>query len=72
MANFEYGVSDDGTTEFVVFHEDPTKTRGSSLHPKKRDGIPKMFATGGKRCPVKLYNLYISKRPEKLKKTGRF
>ena len=72
MANFEYGTSDDGPTEFVVFHEDPTKTRGSGLHPKKRDGLPKMFATGGKRCPVKLYNLYISKQPEHLKKTGRF
>ena len=31
-----------------------------------------MFATGGKKCIVKSYNLYVSKRPEELKKTGRF
>ena len=32
----------------------------------------KMWATGGDRCPVALFNLYVSKRPPLLKRSDRF
>ena len=31
---------------YIEFHENPTKTRGSGLHPKTRVSVPKMFAIG--------------------------
>ena len=31
-----------------------------------------MFATGGERCPVALFDFYVSKRPVNLRNTGRF
>ena len=71
MENFFVDVSDDNQL-FKEFHEDPTKTRGSGLHPTERSAVPKMFATGGLRCPVRLFQLYMSKRPADLEMTGPF
>ena len=31
-----------------------------------------MFAVGGERCPVTLFKMYLSKRPDDLKNSGRF
>ena len=71
MENFFVDVSDDNQI-FIEFHEDPTKTRGSGLRPTERSAVPKMFATGGLRCPVRLFQLYMSKRPDDLEMTGPF
>ena len=71
MDNFKFHKADDGS-EYITFHEDPTKTRGSGLHPKKRLATPKMFETGGKRCPVRIFKFYLSKRPESLRSSGPF
>ena len=71
MEFFWAGRSDDGDV-FIEFHEDPTKTRGSGLQPGRRPALPKMFATGDERCPVRLFQLFMSKRPVELRATGPF
>jgi len=55
-----------------VFPESPTKTRQGGLRVQPQLTTPRMFATGEKRCPVALFKQYREKRPEELKKTGRF
>ena len=57
---------------YIEFVEDPTKTRNGGLRGKQRATNPKMFGTGGSRCPVKLFELYLEKRPDELKNKGRF
>ena len=59
--------TDDNDTEFMTYEENPTKTR------KKRRVIqPKMFATGGQRCPVKLFKTFLEQRPEEMQDSGPF
>ena len=43
---------DDQGTEQVTFEENAAKTRQGGLRKKRRAIQPKMFATGGPRCPV--------------------
>ena len=50
---FSFCVDDIGT-EYVTFKENPTKTRQGRLNTKHRSVLPKMFTTGGQRCPVRL------------------
>ena len=69
--NFNRRTTDDGR-QCIEFLEDPTKCRGKGLHPNFRVTPPKMVATGCERCPVKLFDLYMSKRPEHMKTSGRF
>ena len=45
---------DDDGQEYVEFAEGLTKTRGD-YQKKSQDFSPKMFATGGERCPVSLF-----------------
>ena len=56
------------TVKNTEFLEDPTKTRYKGLHHKPRVTNPKMFAIGGERCPVELFEL---KRPKALLDNGR-
>ena len=42
----------------------PTKTRQGGLKMKRRDFQPKMFATGGPRCPIQFFKTYLAHRPE--------
>ena len=63
---------DDDGQEYVEFAEGLTKTRGGGLSKKSRDFSPKMFATGGERCPVSLFKEYLSRRPQQMKTTGPF
>ena len=58
--------------EYIEFLEDPTKTRQGGLRPNQRATNPKIFATGGERCSVRLFKMYLSKRPDDLKNFGRF
>ena len=62
---------DDGL-EFVEFAEGPTKTRPGGLNAKPRQFQPKMFHTGGERCPVALFRQYINRRPRNLRASGPF
>ena len=63
---------DDDGNEFLTFAEGLTKTRQGGLSVKPRLVIPKMFATEGERCPVKLFKLYLEKRPKEMKTSGPF
>ena len=71
MENFRRKIDENGNTYIEIF-EDPTKTRQSGLHPNMRVTNTKMFATGGPRCPVKLFDTYVAHRPDILRKSGRF
>ena len=63
---------DDENNEYVTFSEGVTKTRQGGTRQKQRNVVPKMFATGGERCPIQLYREFISRRPEELKTSGPF
>ena len=71
VSQFKRRLTDDGK-RCIEFHEDLTKTRGSGLNFKPRPTPPKMVEKPGPRCPVTLFELYISKRPEIVKNSGRF
>ena len=71
VEDFSFCVDDSGT-EYITFKENPTKTRQGGLNTKHRSVLPKMFATGGQRCPVELLKQYLSKRPQELREKGPF
>ncbi|KAL9954446.1 hypothetical protein ACROYT_G041987 [Oculina patagonica] len=71
VEDFSFCVHDSGT-EYVTFKENPTKTRQGGLNTKHRSVLPKMFATGGQRCPVELLKQYLSRRPQELREKGFF
>ena len=61
---------EDGT-EVVEFREGLTKTRSGGLTIRRRTTPQAMFSTdGGKSDPVRLFKLWLSKRPEGMKNTG--
>ena len=71
LEDFRIMKGDDGL-EFVEFTEGPTKTRPGGLNAKPRQFQPKMFQTGGEKCPVALFRQYISHRPPNLRTSGPF
>ena len=71
LEDFRIMTGDDGL-EFVEFAEGPTKARPGGLNAKPRQFQPKMFQTGGERCPVALFRQYISRRPPNLRTSGPF
>ena len=61
---------EDGT-EVVEFREGLTKTRSGGLTIRRRTTPQAMFSTdGGKGDPVRLFKLWLPKRPEGMKNTG--
>ena len=61
---------EDGT-EVVEFREGLTKTQSGGLTIRRRTTPQAMFSTdGGKGDPVRLFKLWLSKRPEGMKNTG--
>ena len=62
VTDFDFQVTDDGT-DYVIFHEDITKTSQSGLTDKSRPNPPQMFATNTDRCPVKTLKSYLARRP---------
>ena len=48
----------------------PEKNHQGRLNCKRRLVEPKMFATGTERCPVRVLQTYLSKRPSKCKSSG--
>ena len=72
VEDFSFCVDDSGT-EYVTFKENPTKTRQGGLNTKHRSVLPKMFATGGQRCPVQLLSKQYRRRPpQELRDKGPF
>ena len=63
---------DETGASYIVYAEGLTKTRQSGLHKKSRLQLPKMFETQSERCPVKLFQKYLSKRPVGMEKSGPF
>ena len=59
---------DDQGTEYVTFEENPQ----GSLRKKRRAIQPKMFATGGSRCPVQFFKTNLANRPEEIRNSGPF
>ena len=61
---------DDGS-ESIVFNENPTKTRSGGLRVAKRTTRQVMWSTdGGPRDSVKLFKLWLSKRPQPMRNQG--
>jgi hypothetical protein len=57
--------------ELVDYRENPTKTRTGDLRIKRRSTPQMMFSTdGGERDPVRLFKLWLSKRPDGMKDNG--
>ena len=72
VEDFPFCVDDCGT-EYITFKEHPTKTRQGGLNTtKRRSVLPKMFASGGPRCPVELFEKYLSRRPQEPRDKGPF
>lgn len=74
MENFVRKTDESTGAVYIEFLENPTKTRQGGLRPKQRVTNPKMFEfpSDRARCPVTLFEKYVSKRPAALKNTGRF
>ena len=69
VEDFEFGEDDNGIG-YVSFKEISTKTRLGGLHVTRRQQLPKMFATGEKRCPVSLFKEYLNRRPVSVRANG--
>ena len=57
---------DNNTIEFITFSEGVTKRSVQGLNGRPRLQKPKMFSTGGSRCPVDIFHLFISRRPSNM------
>ena len=61
---------DDGS-ESIVFNENPTKTRSGGLRVARRSTKQVMWSTDdGPRDPVRLFKLWLSKRPQPMRNQG--
>ena len=54
---------DETGESYIVYAKGITKTRQNGLHQKSRLQLPKMFETQPEKCPVKLFQKYLSKCP---------
>ena len=59
-----------GEALYADWVEGPTKTRQGGLVKQERCVPQRMFAIGGDRCPVKIFQKLLNKRPEPLKSSG--
>ena len=53
--------------EYITLKEHLTKTKKGRLNTKCRSVLPKMFASGGPRCPVELFKQHLGRRPQELR-----
>lgn len=57
--------------EVIEYRENPTKTRSGGLRIQRRTTPQLMYSTdGGEKDPVRLFKLWLSKRPEGMKDSG--
>ena len=70
VEDFVIRQQEDGS-EVVEFREGPTKTRSGGLTISRRTTPQAMYSTdGGKTDPVRLFKLWLSKRPDGMKDKG--
>ncbi|KAK3730999.1 hypothetical protein QZH41_006644 [Actinostola sp. cb2023] len=70
IEDFQFINHEDGS-ESIKFTENPTKTRSGGLSIRRRTTPQVMSSTdGGERDPVRLFKLWLSKRPEGMKDNG--
>ena len=55
-------VKDNNGIEFITFSEGVTKTSGQGLNSRPHLQKAEMFSTGGSRCPVEIFHLFMSRR----------
>lgn len=72
VENFRREFDEHSGKSYIEFVENPLNFQRHDLDQNHRDKCRKMFETGGRRCPVALFDLYMSKRPFELRNTGRF
>ena len=70
LGDLECRVEEGGKQEYVIWHtERGSKTRdGGKENSSERYFSPKMYATGGARCPVKMFKTYLWRRPQDMMK----
>ena len=61
VEDFSTITSPDSVVKYITFKEGPTKTRQGGLQIAHRAVQPKMFLTGGERCPVMLFEEMLSR-----------
>jgi len=71
MAEFQFQTDGDGR-RYVAWIEGGTKTRQPGLSFQPRTTFPRMYETGGERCPVKIFNMYRNHRPLDQRDSGPF
>ena len=71
VEDFEFGEDANGIAH-VSFKENPTKTRQGGLRITRRQQLPKVFATGEKKCPVSLFKDHLNRRPVSPRANGPF
>lgn len=69
MEDFSFEIDSLGR-QFVSYNEGVTKTRKGGLNYQERLIKPKMYASHDENCPVKIFLLFKSKRPESLRENG--
>ena len=69
MEDFCFAKDNNGI-EFITFSEGVTKTSGQGLKARSRLQKPKMFSTGGSRCSVEIFRLFMSRRPSDMINKG--
>ena len=62
--------TDDAGREYLNFVEGPRKTRQGGLYFKPRPVFPRIYRTNMSRCPVTIFELYKSKRPNSIRDKG--
>ena len=70
VEHFKFAKDENGRTYVTFADSNPTKTRKSSIKLQRRMVIPRMVATGGERCPVSIFEEFISHRPSEFKASG--
>lgn len=71
VEHFKFAKDENGRTYVTFADSNPTKTRKSSIMKlQRRMVIPRMVDTGGKRCPVSIFEEFISRRPCEFKESG--
>ena len=66
--DFELCIDDDSVEYVELKIERGTKTRTGCEGQKERAFNPRMYATGGEKCPIALFKKYISLRPPRTQK----
>ena len=71
VEDFQFN-TDNAGKNYVSFEEGLTKNRNGGLNFKPRKIFPRMYETGGERCPVAFLRQYIQHRPNSVRSAGPF